>query len=146
MGEVYRRDTRLDRMVAIKVSLPEALTKAPDRLKRFEREARTVAALNHPNSLGIRDTRTCEGAPYLVSELLEGKSLRKMLTSGPLPVRRAVECALGMAQGLAAAHEKGIVHRDLKTENVFITVTDGSRSWILDWPNWRGLRRTVTRR
>ena len=126
MGEVYRaHDTRLGRDVAIKV-LPEALTHDADRLRRFEQEARTIAALNHPNILGIHDIGAHDGAPFLVSEFLEGQTLRQRLISGPLPVRRAIEYALGIAQGLAAAHEKGIVHRDLKPENVFVT-RDG---WI----------------
>jgi hypothetical protein len=131
MGEVYRaRDTRLGRDVAIKV-LPEAMAKDADRLRRFEQEARTIAALNHPNILGIHDIGTHEGSPFLVNELLEGQTLREKLQSGPLPVRRATEYALGIAQGLAAAHEKGIVHRDLKPENVFIT-RDG-RVKVLDF-------------
>src|SRR6267378_3307428 len=121
MGEVYRaRDTRLERDVAIKV-LPEALADDADRLRRFEQEARTIAALNHPNILGIHDIGTHDGAPFLVSECLEGQTLREKLKSGPLPVRLAIEYALSIAQGLAAAHEKGIVHRDLKRENVFVT-------------------------
>jgi len=131
MGEVYRAvDTRLGRDVAIKV-LPAGLAKDADRLRRFEQEARTIAALNHPNILGIHDIGTHDGAPFLVSELLEGQTLREKLESGPLPVRRATEYALGMAQGLAAAHDKGVVHRDLKPENVFIT-RDG-RVKILDF-------------
>jgi Tol biopolymer transport system component len=121
MGEVYRaRDARLGRDVAIKV-LPEALANDDDRLRRFEQEARTIAALNHPNILGIHDIGAHDGAPFLVSEFLEGQTLREKVVSGPLPVRRAIEYALGIAQGLAAAHEKGIVHRDLKPENVFVT-------------------------
>ena len=131
MGEVYRaRDTRLARDVAIKV-LPEALAKDADRLRRFEQEARTIAALNHPNILEIHDIGAHDGAPFLVSECLEGQTLRERLKSGPLPVRLANEYALGMAQGLAAAHEKGIVHRDLKPENVFVT-RDG-RVKVLDF-------------
>jgi Tol biopolymer transport system component len=131
MGEVYRaRDTRLGRDVAIKV-LPEALAKDADRLRRFEQEARTIAALNHPNILGIHDIGTHDGAPFLVSEFLEGQTLREKFISGPLPVRRAIEYALGIAQGLAAAHEKGIVHRDLKPENIFVT-RDG-RIKVLDF-------------
>src|ERR1700758_1394352 len=131
MGEVYRaRDTRLGRDVAIKV-LPGALANDADRLRRCEQEARTIAALSHPNILGIHDIGTHDGAPFLVSELLEGQTLREKLESGPLPVRRAIEYALGIAQGLAAAHEKGIVHRDLKPENVFVT-KDG-RIKILDF-------------
>jgi serine/threonine protein kinase/Tol biopolymer transport system component len=131
MGEVYRaKDTRLGRDVAIKV-LPEALVKDADRLRRFEQEARTIAALNHPNILGIHDIGTHEGAPFLVSELLDGETLREKIDAGPLPVKRAIEYGLGIAQGLAAAHNKGIVHRDLKPENVFIT-RDG-RVKVLDF-------------
>jgi Tol biopolymer transport system component len=135
---VYRaRDTRLGRDVAIKV-LPEALSNDADRLRRFEQEARTIAGLNHPNILGIHDIGTHDCAPFLVSEFLEGQTLRDKLVSGPLPVRRAVEYALGIAQGLAAAHEKGIVHRDLKPENIFVT-RDG-RIKVLDF----GLAKLVT--
>jgi eukaryotic-like serine/threonine-protein kinase len=131
MGEVYRAtDTRLGRDVAIKV-LSSALTKDSDRLWRFEQEAKTVAALNHPNILGIHDIGTHDGAPFLVSELLEGETLRQKIEQGPIPTRRTVEYALGIAKGLAAAHEKGIVHRDLKPENVFITRDD--RVKILDF-------------
>src|SRR5580704_5018810 len=131
MGEVYRaRDTRLGRDVAIKV-LPEALANDADRLRRFEQEARTIAALNHPNILGIHDIGAHDGAPFLVSEFLEGVTLREKLVSGPLPVRRGIEYALGIAQGLAAAHDKGIVHRDLKPENIFVT-RDG-RIKVLDF-------------
>jgi hypothetical protein len=131
MGEVYRAsDTRLERAVAIKV-LPPAMAQDADRLRRFEQEARTIAALNHPNILGIHDIGTYNGAPFLVSEFLEGVTLRERLQAGPLPVRRAIEYALGIAQGLAAAHEKGIVHRDLKPENIFITRDD--RIKILDF-------------
>jgi Tol biopolymer transport system component len=131
MGEVYRaRDTRLGRDIAIKVLLG-ALDKDADRLRRFEQEARTIAALNHPNILGIHDIGAHDGAPFLVSECLEGQTLREKLKSGPLPVRLAIEYALGVAQGLAAAHEKGIVHRDLKPENVFVT-RDG-RVKVLDF-------------
>src|SRR5579863_4673546 len=131
MGEVYRaRDTRLNREVAIKV-LPEALAHDADRLRRFEQEARTIAALNHPNILGIHDIGVHDGAPFLVSEFLEGQTLRQKLASGPLPVRRAIEYALGIAGGLAAAHEKGIVHRDLKPENIFVTRDD--RIKVLDF-------------
>jgi serine/threonine protein kinase/Tol biopolymer transport system component len=131
MGEVYRaRDTRLGRDVAIKVLLG-ALEKDADRLRRFEQEARTIAALNHPNILGIHDIGAHDGVPFLVSEFLEGQTLREKLKSGPLPVRLTIEYALGIAQGLAAAHEKGIVHRDLKPENVFVT-RDG-RVKVLDF-------------
>jgi len=121
MGEVYRaRDTRLGRDVAIKV-LPAEFAVDPERLRRFELEARAVAALSHPNVLAVFDVGTQEGIPYLVTELLEGDSLRDRLSGGALPVRKAVETAVQIAQGLAAAHEKGIIHRDLKPGNVFIT-------------------------
>ena len=131
MGEVYRaRDARLGRDVAIKV-LPAALASDAERLRRFEIEARAVAALNHPNILSIHDIGTHEGTPFLVSECLEGQTLRQELAGGPLPLRRAVEYGTEVAQGLAAAHDKGIVHRDLKPENIFVT-RDG-RIKILDF-------------
>src|SRR5277367_4347625 len=121
MGEVYRaRDTRLGRDVAIKV-LPQALSIDADRLRRFEQEALATAALNHPNILAIFDIGTSEGSPYVVSELLEGETLRDRLRNGAIPTRKALEYALQIAHGLAAAHEKGIVHRDLKPENLFVT-------------------------
>jgi WD40 repeat protein len=121
MGEVYRaRDTRLGRDVAIKV-LPGEFAADPERLRRFEQEARAVAALDHPNILAIHDVGTHEGAPFLVSELLEGETLRDRLKGGGLTIRKAVETAVQIAQGLAAAHEKGIIHRDLKPANVFVT-------------------------
>src|SRR5258707_4366061 len=117
MREVYRaRDTRLGRDVAIKV-LPGALAKDADRLRRFEQEARTIAALNQPNILGIHDIGTHEGAPFLVSELLEGQNLRETLETEPLPLRRATEYAPGIARGLAAAHERRAGHRDWTPES-----------------------------
>ena len=131
MGEVYRaKDTRLGRDVAIKV-LPVSMAKDADRLRRFEQEAQTVAALNHPNILGLYDIGTYEGAPFLVNELLEGETLRQRIDEGPIPTRKTVEYALGIALGLAAAHDKEIVHRDLKPENIFLT-RDG-RVKILDF-------------
>src|SRR3989449_6413865 len=134
MGEVFRaRDTRLHRDVAIKV-LPKDFVVDADRLRRFEQEAKTLAALNHPNVLTIHDAGVHEGAPYLVSELLEGKTLREVLggtATMALPVRKATEYALQIANGLAAAHGKGIIHRDLKPENIFVT-KDG-RVKILDF-------------
>ena len=121
MGEVYRaRDSRLGRSVAVKV-LPPQFASDPDRLRRFEQEARAVAALSHPNVLAVYDVGTHEGSPFIVTELLEGESLRDRLRVGGLTVRKAVETAVQIAQGLAAAHEKGIVHRDLKPGNVFVT-------------------------
>lgn len=131
MGEVYRaRDTRLGRDVAVKV-LPAEFAQDPKRLRRFEQEARAAAALNHPNILVLHDLGTHEGAPYIVTELLEGESLRQRLQGGPLPPAKAVEFGVQIAKGLAAAHEKGIVHRDLKPENLFVT-KDG-RIKILDF-------------
>jgi len=131
MGEVYRaRDTRLDRIVAIKV-LPSSFAADADRLQRFEREARSVAALNHPNILAVHDIGTHDGAPYMVCELLEGETLRERLQGGVLSPRKAVEIAVQIADGLAAAYDKGIVHRDLKPENIFLT-KDG-RVKILDF-------------
>ncbi|MGA9529233.1 MAG: protein kinase [Terriglobales bacterium] len=121
MGEVYRaRDTRLGREVALKV-LPESFASDADRLRRFEQEARAVAALNHPNLLAIHDIGEQNGTRYIVSELLEGSSLRLELESGALSPRKAADYAAQIAQGLAAAHEKNIVHRDLKPENIFVT-------------------------
>lgn len=131
MGEVWKaRDTRLDRFVAVKV-LPEHLAKNDEALTRFEREAKAVAALNHPNILGIHDFATEGETSYVVMELLEGESLRTRLERGPLTPRKATELAIQMAEGLAAAHEKGVVHRDLKPDNLWIT-KDG-RLKILDF-------------
>ena len=131
MGEVYRaHDTRLDREVAIKV-LPESLTADPDRLRRFEQEARAVAALNHPNILAVYQMATHDGVSYMVTELLEGETLRERLRRGQIPLRKAIDYAGQIAHGPAAAHDKGIVHRDLKPENLFIT-KDG-RVKILDF-------------
>jgi eukaryotic-like serine/threonine-protein kinase len=131
MGEVYRaRDARLGRDVAIKV-LTESIADDPERLRRFEQEARSIAALNHPNILALYDIGSQDGRPYLVSELLEGQSLRQVLEGGALSARKAGDYAVQVASGLAAAHEKGIVHRDLKPENIFIT-REG-RAKILDF-------------
>src|SRR6476469_9669970 len=131
MGEVYRAyDEAMHREVAIKV-LPAALSTDRDRLARFEQEAQTAGSLNHPNILVIHHIETHEGAPYIVSELLEGETLRDRMGGVALSQRKAIEYALHIAHGLAAAHEKGIVHRDLKPENVFIT-KDG-RVKILDF-------------
>jgi eukaryotic-like serine/threonine-protein kinase len=131
MGEVYRaRDTKLDRDVALKV-LPAHLADDPAALERFEREAKAIAALSHPNILSIFDFGISDGVVYAVTELLEGETLRARLSAGALPARKAVEYGVAMAQGLAAAHDKGIVHRDLKPENVFVT-RDG-RVKLLDF-------------
>jgi Tol biopolymer transport system component len=124
MGEVYRaRDPRLGREVAVKV-LPAAFHLDSDRQRRFEREARAAAALNHPNILAVYDIGTDGGWTYVVSELLRGETLRARLSAGALPPRKAVEYASQIARGLVAAHDTGIVHRDLKPENLFVT-TDG---------------------
>jgi Tol biopolymer transport system component len=131
MGEVYRaRDLRLNREVAIKV-LPAAFARDAERMRRFRQEAQAVAALNHPNILSIHDFGEQDGSPYIVTEFLEGETLRARLNAGALPVRKASECAEQVARGLGAAHDKGIVHRDLKPENIFVT-RDG-RVKILDF-------------
>ena len=131
MGEVYRaRDAQLDRDVAIKV-LPQTVAVDPERLARFEREARAVAALSHPNILAIHDFGRTGEITYAVTELLEGESLRDVLNGGRVSIRRALDYAVQIAQGLASAHDKGIVHRDLKPDNIFIT-RDG-RAKILDF-------------
>jgi len=131
MGEVYRAlDRRLDREVAIKI-LPGEFAKDAERLRRFEQEERATSALNHPNILTIYDIGTNDDAPYIVAELLEGEELRSHLNDGPLSTRRAIEYAQQITQGLAAAHEKGITHRDLKRENLF--VTGEGRVKILDF-------------
>ena len=131
MGEVHKaRDPRLGRDVAIKV-LPALYSRDPDRLRRFEQEARAASALNHPGILTVYDIGEHEGAPYVVAELLEGQTLRERIAATPLPIRKALDYAIQIAHGLAAAHEKGIVHRDLKPENLFVT-RDG-RVKILDF-------------
>ena len=131
MGEVYRaRDPRLGREVAVKV-LPADIQGDGDRLRRFEQEARAASALNHPNILTVFDTGSENGTVFLVTELLEGETLRERLGGGALPARKAIEIGIQVARGLAAAHEKGIVHRDVKPENLFLT-RDG-RVKILDF-------------
>src|SRR5260221_10358840 len=131
MGEVYRaRDPRLGREVALKL-IPETFAADAGRVQRFEQEARAAGQLNHPNILAVYDVGVHDGAPYIVSELLDGESLRSRLRGGALPARKAVDCARQIAEGLAAAHDRNIVHRDMKPDNVFIT-TDG-RIKILDF-------------
>src|SRR5215831_4504631 len=131
MGEVYRaKDPRLGRDVAIKV-LPASFSADADRLRRFEQEARAAGILNHPNLTAVHDIGSHDGAPYVVQELLEGETLRSVLSGGKLSLRRAVDYSLQIVYGLAAAHEKGIVHRDLKPDNIFVT-NDG-RVKILDF-------------
>src|SRR5690242_18516269 len=122
MGEVYRaRDTRLSREVAIKV-LPAAVASDPDRRLRFEQEARSASALNHPNILTIYDVGSADGTVYIAMELVEGKTLRELISGGePLPMRRLLDVATQTAEGLAKAHGAGIVHRDLKPENLMVS-------------------------
>jgi serine/threonine protein kinase len=137
MGEVYRgRDPRLGRDVAIKV-FPSNASSDPVRLRRFEQDARAAAALNHPNILAVYEVGVDQGAPYIVSELLDGQTLRERLKSGPIPVPAALDYAAQIAHGLSAAHEQGIVHRGLKPDSLFVT-KDG-RVKILDF----GLARLI---
>ena len=131
MGEVYQaRDTRLNRKVALKVLAPSFTTDS-NRLARFEQEARTTALLNHPNIVAVYDVGSHEGVPFVVSELLQGDTLRTRLRDGALPPRVAMTYALEIARGLVAAHDVGVVHRDLKPENIFIT--QSQRVKILDF-------------
>jgi eukaryotic-like serine/threonine-protein kinase len=131
MGEVYRaRDSQLDRAVAIKV-LPELVSSDPQRRRRFEVEAKAAAALNHPNILAVHQMGTYEDVPYLVTELLEGTTLTEIIRRGPLPLQKVIDYGVQIAHGLAAAHEKGVVHRDLKPDNLF--VTKEGRVKILDF-------------
>jgi Tol biopolymer transport system component len=137
MGEVYRaRDQRLGRDVAVKI-LPASFAADPDRLRRFEQEARAVAALNHPNILGVHDLGQQDGTHFVVFELLDGESLRAILTRGPLSHRKSIDYAIQTAHGLAAAHGKGIAHRDLKPDN--LVITREGRVKILDF----GLAKTI---
>src|SRR6185295_877504 len=124
MGEVYRaRDTRLGREVAIKV-LPDAVAANPDRLARFEREARAVAGLNHPNIVTLFSVEDEGGIRFLTMELVEGQGLDRIVTPGGLPLQRVLELSIPLANALVAAHERGVVHRDLKPANVMITRDD----------------------
>ena len=121
MGEVYQaRDMELGRDVAVKV-LPSTFSSDKDRLQRFQQEACAAGALNHPNILSIYDVGKHDGSPYVVSELLQGETLRTRISGTPLGPRRAIDYALQITHGLAAAHTKGIIHRDLKPDNIFIT-------------------------
>ncbi len=136
MGEVYRaRDAKLNRDVAVKV-LPDRVAANPEALARFEREAKAVAAVTHPNVLAIHDFGTDQNITYIVTELLEGETLRQRMQRSSIPWRKAVEIGTFVADGLAAVHTKGIIHRDLKPENIFLTA-DGVVK-ILDF----GLART----
>jgi len=127
MGEVYlARDTQLGRDVAVKV-LPSMYSDDKEHLHRFEQEACAASALNHPNILSIYDVGTHDGSPFVVSELLQGQTLRQRISGTTLAQKRAIDYALQIAHGLAAAHEKGIVHRDLKPDNL----TSGSQARVL---------------
>jgi len=131
MGQVYRAtDTRLGRDVALKV-LPPDMASDPERLARFQREARAVAALNHPNVVTLYSVEEADGVNFLTMELIEGQSLAQLISANGLPVERIVEIAQALAEALAAAHEKGIVHRDLKPANIMVT-NDG-RVKVLDF-------------
>ena len=151
MGVVYRaRDTRLGRDVAIKL-LPQTFSTDPDRLRRFQHEAEAAAALNHPNIMAVFDIGTTdEGAPYIVSELLEGVILRHYLHDGPLPLRKVIAYGGQVASGLAAAHERGIIHRDLKPENIFVTrdehvkILDFGLAKLMDEPQGCSDDQTIT--
>jgi serine/threonine protein kinase len=131
MGEVYKaRDTRLARDVAVKV-LGKSFSFDPAYRARFEQEARAAGALNHPNVVAVYDIGRADDSIYVVSELLEGQTLRARMSNGPIPHRIMVEYGVQIARGLAAAHEKGIIHRDLKPENIFLTKDGGVK--ILDF-------------
>src|SRR5260370_30319084 len=131
MGVCYpARDPRLSRTVALKF-VQDSFTADPDRLRRFEQEARAVAALNHPNIVSVFDVGVSDKVHYIVTELIEGETLRQRIPAQGMPTRKAVELAVQLANGLAAAHDQGISHRDLKPENVLIT-KDG-RLKILDF-------------
>ena len=135
MGEVYRaRDRRLDREVALKV-LPEALASSLERLTRFEREAKTVAALNHPNIVVLHSIEEAAGTRFLTMELVEGRNLGELITPGGLAPGSLLDLVIPLADALVAAHEKGIVHRDLKPGNVMVTRENGSRCWTSVWPS-----------
>src|SRR5579864_4300369 len=121
MGEVYRaRDTRLERTVAIKI-LPSPLSSNPELNTRFEREARAVSALNHPHICHLYDIGSQDGTAFLVMEYLDGETLAQRLTKGPLPLKQALEFGIQIAQALATAHRAGILHRDLKPQNIMLT-------------------------
>src|SRR5512140_1603574 len=131
MGEVYRaRDPRIGREVAIKV-LPASFAASGDRLARLSQEARATGSLNHPNVLVVFDSGTFDGSPYLVTELLEGETLRDCLTRDAVPLRKVIDWTIQIAEGAAAAHEKNVIHRDIKPENIFLT-RDG-RVKLLDF-------------
>lgn len=141
MGEVYRaRDTKLKRDIAIK-TLPEEFSRDPDRLSRFKREAEVLASLNHPNIAAIYDLQEAEGSQFLVLELVEGETLADRIAGGPIPIDEALQIAKGICEALEAAHEQGIIHRDLETPNIKITIPH-AYCW---WRQQHGLRSRVRR-
>jgi len=134
MGVVWKAtDTRLHRTVALKF-LPEAFTRNRERLNRFQREAQILASLNHENIATIHGLEPAEDAPFLVMELVEGETLGRHLSRGPLPLQKVLDLGSQVAGALAAAHQKGIIHRDLKPDNVMLTPEGASSSWTSDWP------------
>src|SRR5689334_23417984 len=150
VGDVYRaRDPQLQRDVAIKV-LRSTWADDADRQRRLEREARTAGGLNHPNIVAIHDVGTHDGAPFIVTELLEGETLRQRMGGRPLPAARAVEYAVQIARGLAAACERGIVHRDIKPDNLFVTrdgqikILDFGLAKLIERDSWERATATVT--
>ncbi len=140
MGEVYRaRDTRLDRVVAIKI-LPPHLSGRADARERFDREARAISSLSHPNICHLYDVGTQDGTSYLVMEYLEGETLSNRLLKGPLPLEQMLKCGIEICEGLEKAHRSGVVHRDLKPGNIMLTKSGAKLmdfSWILVWQNRR---------
>jgi serine/threonine protein kinase len=135
MGEVYRaRDTKLDRDVAIKV-LPEAFAADPERIARFQREAKTLAALNHPHIAAIYGIEESGGTQALVMELVEGEDLSQRIVRGAIPVEEALPMARQIAEALEAAHEQGIIHRDLKPANIKVRPDGAVKVWTLGWPS-----------
>ena len=134
MGEVYRaKDTKLGRDVALKI-LPVGMARDPDRLARFQREARAVAALNHPNIVTLFSVEHCDGFHFLTMELVEGQSLDGMIPTEGFAADRIIDMASALAEALAAAHEKNLVHRDLKPANIMVTKDGASRCWTSDSP------------
>ena len=146
MGQVYRaRDASLKRDVALKI-LPAWFSHDHDRLRRFQLEAEAAAALNHPNILSIHAIGQQDGSPYIVAELLEGETLRERLRRGPIPLRKAIDCAVQISHGLAAAHDRRIVHRDLKPENLLVKILDFGLARLASSREASGEEATVTQK